>query len=299
MDTVEDASAAQATSTLTGVAAGTSTVGASLTIGRKLSPDQQRAASEFAERLGNRRRTAGAPIRTIFVSDEQVERPTLARLLSAGGGTGGGGRGGQLRAKLYVSLLWVCAREPYDVARPARAWAALLGLPDIETKGVRRVQQALRDLEERHLIRLEDRGGLPSNVVVLSEKGDGSPYQPPSDVHSRLQANKARSELLHEHRYFRVPTTLWTHGYISELSGPGLAMLLALLSERRGQTDPGVWIAPSRASDRFGFAASTRVDGLANLRKIGLLRTTRKVVSESGSYIDFARRRNVHELINL
>lgn len=299
MDAIEDASAAQATPILSGVAVGTSTVGASLTIGRKLSPDQQLAAAEFAERLGVRRRTAGAPVRTIFVSDEQVERPALARLLSVEGGSGGGGRGGQLRAKLYVSLLWVCAKAPYDVARPARAWAALLGLPDIDTKGVRRVQQALRDLEDRKLIRLEDRGGLPSNAVVLSEKGDGSPYQPPSDVHSRLQANKASSDLLREHRYFRVPTTLWTNGYICELTGPGLAMLLALLSERRGQTDPGVWVSPSRASERFGFAASTRVDGLTNLRKIGLLRTTRKVVSESGSYIDFARRRSVHELINL
>jgi hypothetical protein len=76
-------------------------------------------------------------------------------------------------------------------------------------------------------------------------------------------------------------------------------MFLALLSERRGRAEPGVWISPARAGDRFGFAASTRVDGLVNLREIGLLRTTRKVVSESGSYIDFARRRSVHEITNL
>jgi hypothetical protein len=72
---------------------------------RSLLPYQQVAAKEFADRLGARRRKAGAPVRTIFVSDERVERPPLARLLSGAEG-GGGGRGGQLRAKLYLSLLW-------------------------------------------------------------------------------------------------------------------------------------------------------------------------------------------------
>jgi len=85
---------------------------------RSLLPYQQVAAKEFADRLGARRRKAGAPVRTIFVSDERVERPPLARLLSGAEG-GGGGRGGQLRAKLYLSLLWICAKQPYDVARPS------------------------------------------------------------------------------------------------------------------------------------------------------------------------------------
>ncbi len=298
VDALEDMNAALPTPT-GGAAAGMTARREVALQWRHVSMEQQRASGEFAISLGKRRREAGAPVRTVFVSDEHVAKPTLARLLSSEGGPGGGGRGGQLRAKLYLSLLWVCAKQPYDVARPARAWAALLGLPDIETKGVRRVQQALRDLEDRQLVRLQDRGGLPSNVVLLSEKGDQSPYAPPSDVYSRLQANKASSDQLAEHRYFRVPSTLWTKGYIADLTGPGLAMLLALMSERRGQTDPGIWISPARATNRFGFASSTRTDGLTNLRQAGLLTTTRKVVSESGSYIDFARRRSVHEIVEL
>ena len=225
---------------------------------------QHQAAREFAERLGARRRDAGAPVRTIFVSDERTGRPTLARLLS-GSAAGGGGRGGQLRVKLYVSLLWVCAKKPHDVARPARAWAALLGLPDPEGRGVRRVQQTFRELEERQLVRLEDRGGLPTRVFVLSEKGDGRAYHPAPDAHSALQRRRVDDEVLREHRYFRVPSSLWTGGHIAKLSGPGLAMLLALLSERRGQTEPSVWFSPARATARFGFAASTRSQGLAEL----------------------------------
>lgn len=258
---------------------------------------QQRAASDFAQRLGARRRDAGAPVRTVFVSDENVERPTLARLLSGTGPGGGGGRGGQLRVKLYLSLLWVCAKEPYDATFPARAWAALLGLPEPAGRGVRRVQQTLRELQDRRLVQLEDRGGLPSRVTPLSEKGDGTAFRPAPDAYNALQQHAAEESVLREHRYFRVPSALWTKGHIAQLKGPGLAMLLALLSERRGSPEADVWFSPARATARFGFAASTRVEGLAQLRELGLVRTTLRTVSESGTYIDFARRRNVHEVV--
>jgi hypothetical protein len=261
-------------------------------------PEYQRlAAREFAERLGSRRRTAGAPVRTIFVSDEQVARAPLATLLSSAE-TGGGGRGGQIRAKLYLSLLWVCAREPYDVARPARAWAALLGLPDHENGGVRRIQQALRDLADRGFISLEDRGGLPSRVVMKSERGDGGAFVPAPEAYNSLGKDTSDA-VTREHRYFRVPSSLWTEGHIARLKGPSLGMLLALLSERRGQASPAVWFSPGRAQERFGFSPSTRREGLQHLRDLGLVVTKTKVVSEQGAYIDWARRRSVHEVVGL
>lgn len=185
------------------------------------------------------------------------------------------------------------------MTRPARARSALLDLPDPENHGVRRIQQTLRELQDRQLVRLKDRGGLPTRVFVLSEKGDGSDYRPAPDAHSVLQSKGVNDDVLREHRYFRVPSSLWTGGHIGRLRGPGLAMLLALLSERRGQSEPGVWFSPARATSRFGFAASTRTQGLAELRECGLLRTTTRTVSENGAYIDFARRRNVHEVVGL
>lgn len=290
MDTREEPAEAQATSS-----AATAPVG---TVAITPGHHQQLASKEFAARLGARRRNAGAPVRTIFVSDETKPRPTLALLMS-GPESGGGGRGGQLRVKLYLSLLWICAREPYNVARPARAWAALLGLPDPEGSGVRRIQQAFRDLRDRQMIEVEERGGWPSRITVLNEEGDGSPFQPAPDAYSYWFSKKAAPHVLERHQYFRVPSTLWTAGHISHLKGPSLAMLLALLSERRGQASPTVWFSPERARARFGIATSTRREGLRQLQELGLVSTKTRVVSEQGAYIDWARRRNVHEVVGL
>lgn len=254
------------------------------------------ASAEFARSLGLRRRRAGAPVRTEFVSDENVARTPLARLLSGGGDTGGGGRGGQLRVKLYLSLLLVCAKAPYSTTRPARAWAALLGLDDHEVRGVRRVQQALRDLHERGFIVLHDRGGTPPLVTLLDEHGDRSAYEPPSETYSRLSSFNAPAHQLAPHTYFRVPTAVWTDGHIARLTGPSLAMLLVLLAERRGQDVP-VWFSPDRAQQRFSLSAGTRRAGLLQLRDLGLLHSATRTVSEDGSYISFARRRRTHQLL--
>lgn len=202
-----------------------------------------------------------------------------------------------MRVKLYLSLLWVCARQPYDVARPARAWAALLGLPDPAGRGARRIHQAFKDLEARNFVELEERGGLPTRVTLLDETGDGSPFVPASDAYGRAMKLGAGEDVLRRHRYFRIDSGLWTHGHIAQLRGPALAMLLVLLSERRGQESPWVWFSPDRAAERFSLSASTRTDGLRQLRDLGLIMTKSQVVSERGSYIDYQRRRNVHKVI--
>lgn len=259
---------------------------------------QMKAAGEFAERLGKRRREHGAPVRTVFVADEEVDKPPLAKLLSSGAG-GGGGRGGQLRVKLYVSLLWVCAKAPYDAVRPAVAWAALLGLDDPAGRGVRRIQDTLKELEDRQMVALAEKPGHHTKVVLLNERGDGSAYRPPSDVHSQLASNGADDAALREHRYFRIPSSVWTGGHIADLSGPGIAMLLALLSEQRGRAAGPVWFSPSRATARFRFAPSTRSKGLGELQRLDLVETSTKVISESGAFIDFSKRRHVHEVVGL
>ncbi|GAB3866285.1 hypothetical protein GCM10029963_78450 [Micromonospora andamanensis] len=143
-----------------------------------------RAADDFVRRIGKR---AGAPVRNVFVSALGDEVPPLAALLR------GGGRGGVVRVKLYLSLLWVCAAAPYQASYPARAWAALLGLPDYETKGVRRIHEATRDLMDHQFIVAQDRGGQPSLLTLLDESGAGEIYLPPSDSYNNLAARKAPS----------------------------------------------------------------------------------------------------------
>jgi hypothetical protein len=251
------------------------------------------AAAEFARKVGSRRRMSGAPVRKGFVSTVfytgGAATPPLAALLR------GGGRGGQLRLKLYISLLWLCAAEPYEASLPARAWAALLGLADHETRGVRRIHEAMRDLRERELITVRDRGGMPSVLGLLDENATGEPYAPPSTAYSTLARQGVEPAQLRRHQYFRIPSSLWTLGYISELGGPGVAMLLVLLCEQP-RTGAGIWFTPDTAGQRFALASSTRTTGLQQLRQLGLITSKVAVTSEDGTYLTFQRRRNVHQL---
>lgn len=251
------------------------------------------AAAEFARKVGHRRRISGAPVRKGFVSTVfytgGAATPPLAALLR------GGGRGGQLRVKLYISLLWLCAAEPYEASLPARAWAALLGLADHETRGVRRIHEAIRDLHERKLITVRDRGGMPSVLGLLDENATGEPYIPPSTAYSTLTRQGAEPARLRRHQYFRIPSSFWTEGYVSQLGGPGVAMLLVLLCEQP-RSGAGIWFTPETARQRFALAHSTRTTGLQQLRELGLITSKVAVTSEDGTYLTFQRRRNVHQL---
>lgn len=113
--------------------------------------------------------------------------PPLAAMLR------GGGRGGQLRVKLYVSLLWLCAAAPYEANLPARAWAALLGLADHETRGVRRIHEAIRDLHDRKLITVRDRGGMPSVLGLLDENAGQPSLHPALDRLQHASAPRCRA----------------------------------------------------------------------------------------------------------
>jgi len=249
------------------------------------------AAGEFARRLGSIRTDTGAPVRNIFVSSLDGEVPPLAGLLR------GGGRGGQLRVKLYLSLLWVCTAAPYEAAYPARAWAALLGLEDPDNKGARRIQEAIRDLDDRKMISVRDRGGLPSVLTLLDEGGLGQAYTPPSKSYNALRTSRAPREALQRQQYFKIPSKIWTDGHLARLKGPGVAMLTVLYCEQRGQTGNEVWFSPEIAKDRFHLAPTTRTAGLAELRGRNLITTRQAPVSHDGTYIGFQRRRAVHTLL--
>jgi hypothetical protein len=251
----------------------------------------RKAAAEFATRLGSRRVESGAPVRNLFVTSLGGGLPPLASLLR------GGGRGGQTRVKLYLSLLWVCTAAPHEAIYPARAWAALVGLDDPDTKGARRIHEAIRDLTDRRLIAAQDRGGRPSALRLLDESGSGEPYASPSETYNTLRNLKAGSEILRRHTYFKIPSKLWTEGHIARLSGPGIAMLLVLLCERRGNRDGSVWFTPDIAQERFQLAPATRTTGLKELRDLDLLQTRKAVVSQDGTFISFHRRRNIHTLL--
>ncbi|NEW36883.1 hypothetical protein GV791_30670, partial [Nocardia cyriacigeorgica] len=146
----------------------------------------------------------------------------LARLIGAGG------RGGAVAVKLYLALIWRSASPPHDTDLPARKWAQLLGLPEPETKGARRISDALRTLEAQRLVQVIREPGEPSIVRILDESGNGAAYELPSTAYHHAQdlAAKTRSPerkkkyqaMMEANRYSKVPQELWTNGHIQDMS---------------------------------------------------------------------------------
>ncbi|MFG1638593.1 hypothetical protein ACGFKX_27605 [Pseudonocardia alni] len=212
--------------------------------------------------------------------------PPLARVLRGGRG----GRGGDVRFRLYLSLLWLVRDEP-ELSFPARSWAALLGLDEPETKGARRIKDALRWLEDIDLVRLKRAAGHDSVVQVRDDAGTGEPYELPGSAYNRLRNDPAAARA---HLYTRIPNGLWTGGWMSILSGPAVAMLLVLLYETARSNSATVWFSPSLADLRYGLSEDTRGKGLLQLEQAGLVDVRRRAIAPDG--FDYRKVRNVHTL---
>ncbi len=237
-----------------------------------------------------------APVRRAFVvrSDPIAPPPPMSHMLR-------GGRGGEVRLKLYLSMLWFAGKPPHDVTYPARAWASLLDLDDPEGNGARRVNDAIRWLAEARYVDLERRPGRPSRVLLLDETGVGSPYRPPWDVIRELRESQdsgetVSQELLSRNTYFSLSPLFWTEGWMARLSGRGLAMFLAVSNEwtRSASPPPRVWFSPGRARQLFDISTETRSLAFKELNRLKLVETRRQPVN--ADVFDFKRVRNTYVL---
>ncbi len=244
------------------------------------------ASIAVAVTLAERIERKAAPVRQRFVMrlSPEAEPPPLAQLLR-------GGRGGEVKLKVYLSLLWAAVADPYDVSLPGRVWAQLIGLPDPAGRGAHRVNGAFRTLVGNQLLRAESRPGLPSRFYLLEETGSGRAYLPPG---GRLVALKNAGEDFSDHIYLQVPAALWTHGWIACLGGPGLAMLLVLIAQAGGRDPEDLWFSPGVADQRFHLSAETRKRGLDQLVELGLATVGRRPVARS--VLDSTRLRNTYTL---
>ncbi|MGK2321231.1 hypothetical protein [Gordonia rhizosphera] len=221
--------------------------------------DLARTLAEEIRKTSGRRRSA--PVRSTFVRDVGGQKSApLAKLVS------GGGRGHDVALKLYLSLLWRSAKEPFATAIPARRWAELLALPDPSGRGARRVSDAVKTLTSLQLIDSTAQPGAAPKLTLLHESGNGDPYIPPRGAAGD--------------RYFHVPDDLWITGSLQTLSAPAIAMLLAVLVD---QSTPGapVWWATSVFEGRFGLSPATRSRGTKQLVEAKLLTVKRKPISTS------------------
>jgi hypothetical protein len=229
------------------------------------------AARATAKRINERVGRARVQIRSGFIeSRTPATPPPLTQLLR-------GGRGGEVKVKLLLSMMWSAPSAPYDVTFPARTWATLLGLPDPEGKGAARVNDAIRTLTKLHYVRAVQRAGQPSRVFLLNELGTGEPYSHPGEIWQAVKDADSRVRRKIP-RYMQLPVDLWVNGWMAALSGTGLAMLLVLLDSARGKEPVRLWFSQSVAKDRYALTEPTRKRGLDELEEYGLITVEREQV---------------------
>jgi hypothetical protein len=212
------------------------------------------------------------PLAVDFIRREDGQPPPLAKLLR-------GGRGGDVRLKLYLSMNLLAVREPFDVRPlPARVWAEMLNLPNPETNGARRVNEALTSLEHQNLISLEDRRpGKPTRVYLLSHAGDGKQYSRPRRT------------------WVNLPVAFWKNGWIVALSGRAIALFL-ILSELQGGRDPaeGTWVRPDRARLHYALSEDTWTRGVKELKQAHIVSVIREKHGERWDWVRLRNRYQVH-----
>ncbi|GHH35791.1 hypothetical protein GCM10017774_21570 [Lentzea cavernae] len=237
-----------------------------------MSVDPTEAGTESARqlrRLVELSKRAGIQLPREFVRSAGSDRPPpLAKMIR-------GGRGGEVRLKLYLSLTLIAVKAPYGVRQMAgRSWASALALPAPESRGARRIGDALNWLCAEKLIALERDPARPPRIAMLSPVGDGTAYERPGS------------------RYTTLTTGFWTNQWITVLSSSAVALLLVLLDLQGGEKEQSN--APWLAGDqwpRYGISPDTRTRATKELQRAGLLTVSRV---PQGKEFDYLRLRNTY-----
>ena len=225
-------------------------------------------AAAATRRVKNR----SAQVSRAFIRSDNELPPPVAKCLR-------GGRGGEVRLKLLLSLLWIAGggTPPHDTKFPASAWAELLGLPEPYTKGVRRIQEAIRWLEKNRLVSVEQVAGLPSKITLLDDSGSGAEYSTPGKGAGRP--------------YRKLPPEFWTQGWLVVLSGTSIAVLLILMDQQRQVSSDDIWLSPSWREKHYALSADTWTRATKELSSLGLVTVERKRFRPS---FDVVRVRNFY-----
>ena len=225
-----------------------------------------------AEAAARRVKNRHAQISRAFIRSDNELPPPLAKCLR-------GGRGGEVRLKLLLSLLWIAGggAPPHNTKFPAASWAELLGLPEPYTKGVRRIQAAIRWLEKNRLVAIEQVTGLPSKITLLDDSGSGVEYSTPGKGTGRP--------------YRKLPPEFWTKGWLAVLSGTSIAVLLILMDQQRQDRSDDIWLSPSWRTKHYALSADTWTRATKKLSTLGLVTVERKRFRPS---FDVVRVRNFY-----
>lgn len=178
---------------------------------------------------------------------------------------------GEVALKLYLTLVLLSRKPPHELFRPITDsfWANLFGFEERSEAnpgpgaGTRRVKRALAVLERDEapdgawIHRRVERGRGPVLTVVPPP----GPMQAP---------------------YITLPLELWSRGWINVMSARALFVYVALrlMFVSKEESDPvhvSVW-----ERQRFGMSDDTWQRGVAELHRLGLVRSDMAVVSADG-----------------
>lgn len=193
--------------------------------------------------------------------------PPLAQLL----------RAGDTRLKLHLVLALMATKAPYELDDPPPAhWlAGLLGLPDPDGSGARRVNQALKWLHDHAFIVRTPRPGTPPHIQLVH--------------HGSVSAAGGR--------YVRLSLDVWEQGWLLTLSGRALALLLVLTEASGGSRTNSATLTGSRKA-QYGLSDDTWTRAAGELEAAGLL-VTEEVFARASSRDEWGpkRRRQRYTLL--
>jgi len=155
-----------------------------------------------------------------------------------------------LALDLWLLLHAGAAAAPWDVGRPAMAWARMLDLPQNATSESA-ISRNFTWLERRRLVRSE-RVKRIRKVYLLAEDGSGAEF---------TRATGARRG------YFKLPYEYFTQRWHSEFALPGKATLLICLAQA-----PTFTLPTERAGAWYGISPDSLQRGLDELRELGLIK---------------------------
>lgn len=166
---------------------------------------------------------------------------------------------------LYLFVHAVASAEPWNCNYPSGTWVRAMGFTEhAELASARSaVSKVMKRLQDRNLV-ARGRAGRRASVTLLREDGSGEPYDHP---HRSGDA-----------RWLQLPHAYWLEDHFRELTLPGKAMLLVVLS-----LPDGFYLPSERAEEWYGISADSADRGLRELRREGLLHTEQDWVKNQQS----------------
>ena len=188
----------------------------------------------------------------------------------------------QEAAKWPPAMRRLLPSDPHTTTFPLVDYAVVLGLDKPKAAGTAAIRRGIQHLESNELIRADRRKGVVPTLQLLREDGTATPYSLPTDKRSSAGDTP-------EGRYFTLPPTLWSNGWMAALSGRALLVLMALIVQNDINDEPAIFISPSIRESLYGITEDTFSRGAFELEFYGLVTRTsapaRRSWSASGNHI--------------